>query len=259
MLARFADRVNAWDLRLAARTVALSAVAVFALVLIESITNERGVGTPGTSGSIGLLPLVPIAAAIAATIAVAPAETSGELRALLALGCSPWRARAGALAVSMSFACGAGAILGIGTSDIAALFPAPIAASDYRVELSSEGPAFVSPRRGTLLRADDVFERAAPPTKPPPPPSRTRAAGGLAIAAAGIALTLFGVAPVKRRAPSTLLVIALWATCEVAAFQLAGAGAITPFVTVLPSIALAAVAFFVARRASTLLREESWL
>jgi hypothetical protein len=253
------ERVSAWDLRLAARTVALSAVAILALGVVESITNERGVGAATTSGSIGLLPLVPIAAAIAATIAVAPAETAGELRALLALGCSPWRARGGALAVSLLFACGAGAIVGAGRGDVSALFPTPMAASDYRVEKTDDGAAFVSPRRGTIFRSDDVFERAAPPAKPPEPPRRTRAAGALAIALAGIALTLFGLAPVKRRAPSTLLAIALWATAEVASFQLAGAGTLTPFVTLLPSLALVGVALFVARRAGTLLREESWL
>lgn len=262
MSTRAPSRVSAWDLRLAARTVALSAVAILALGVVESITNERGVGT-ATSGSIGLLPLVPIAAAIAATIAIAPAETSGELRALLALGCSPWRVRGGALAVSLLFACGAGAIVGAGRGDVSALFPTPMAASDYRVESSDEGAAFVSPRRGTILRSvspeEDVFERAAPPAKPPEPPRRTRAAGALAIALAGIALTLFGLAPVKRRAPSTLLAIALWATAEVATFQLAGAGALTPFVTLLPSLALVGVALFVARRAGVLLREESWL
>src|SRR4051812_38161006 len=112
MLRHGLSRVSAWDLRLAARTVALSAVALPAPGVVESTTNERGVATPAPSGSIGLLPLVPTAAAIAATIALAPAETAGELRALLALGCSPWRARAGALAVSLLFACGAGAVVG---------------------------------------------------------------------------------------------------------------------------------------------------
>lgn len=247
-----------WDLRLGARTVALSAVAIFALVVIERISTERGVA-PGATGSIGVLPLVPIAAAIAAVIAIVPSASSGELRALASLGWSPWRARAGALSVATFIALFSAAGLSFGAGDVGALFPAPTTSSDVRVVQTPDGPSFTSARRGVVVGPDDVLVRAAPPSSPPPPPHGLRLAAALAVALAGVALTLFGAAPVRRKLPFTIVALTLWGAAEVFAFQAAGAAAASPFVTPLPSLLLIAAVAIEQRRARALVREARWL
>ena len=112
--------------------------------LVERITDERGVAAAGTGGrSIGVLPLMPVACAVAVVIALAPMTASGELRALAALGCSPWRARLAAVLTAIAIAVASAVSFAAGGADIAALFPPAVPAGDFRVE----GPAFVSERR----------------------------------------------------------------------------------------------------------------
>ena len=253
-----------YDYRLAARTLALSLVALSVVGLIEWITDERGIATPGTGGrSIGLLPLVPVAGAIAVLVALAPAQASGELRALSALGAAPLRARAAPIVTAALLACLAGLFVAAGAMDVAPLFPPPSIASDYHVERNAQGEVeFVSARRHTVVDARDILARAddAPIDQPQGSslPRNAVAAAALAIAAAGTALALWVGSPLRNRPLRTLLVGALYGAAQVAAFQSAGARAIPAFAIVVPSLLLLIVAVF-EHRAERLSRNDPWL
>jgi hypothetical protein len=253
-----------YDLRLAARTLALSVVALSVVGLIEWITDERGVATPGTGGrSIGLLPLVPVAGAIAVLVALAPAKASGELRALSALGAAPLRARAAPIVTAALLACLAGVFVAAGAMDVAPLFPPPSIASDYRVEHDERGAVvFVSARRHTKVDEQDVLTRAddAPIDRGNEStlPRHAVLAAALAIAAAGTALALWVGSPLRSRPLRTLIVGALYGAAQVAAFQSAGARAIPALTIVVPSLLLLAIAML-EHRAARLSHTDPWL
>lgn len=254
--------MSPFDLRLATRTLTLSAIAALVVALVERITDERGVAAAGTGGrSIGVLPLMPVACAVAVVIALAPMTANGELRALAALGCSPWRARLGALLTAFAITvCGALAF-GLGGADVASLFPPPVPAGDFRVE----GSTFVSDRRHvrvSFTAEGEVLERIGPPpaAEASTPRDRKQRVGAVAaIALAGIALALWAAAPVRRGAIRTLLTLTAWAVSEVLAFQAAGARALHPLWTAFPSLALVLVVVVEDRLSRRLTRDEAWI
>lgn len=255
--------MSPFDLRLAMRTLTLSAIAAVIVAIVERISDERGVAAAGTGGrSIGVLPLMPVACAVAVVIALAPMTASGELRALAALGCSPWRARAGATATAIVLTLLAAGSFAAGAADVAALFPPPIVAGDFRAE---PGPTFVSDRRRVRVRftdAGDLLERTgpAPWLAPPPPRARKQVLGATAaIAFAGIALALWAASPARRGAIRMLLTLTAWGVSEVIAFQAAGAGALHPLFTAAPSIALLVLILIEDRLAQRLARDEAWI
>lgn len=239
--------LSPYDVRLAARTVALAAVALTVGVLVEWITDERGVASPGTGGrSIGLLPLVPIAGAVAVVVALVPAAASGELRALSALGASPWRARLPAIAAASLLALASAGAIAAGGMDVRPLFPVASRASDVRVEQTADGPTFVSDRRRVRVDVDGVLVRTSDepaPTDAPSLPRYARGAVALAVAAAGIALAAWVSGPLRRRPLRALLVGTGYAIAQIAAFQAAGAHALPALVTAAPPLALLVVAW----------------
>jgi len=258
-------RASPWDLRLFWRTIALAGIAVVIVAIVEAITDERGLATAGTGGrSIGVLPLMPVAAAAAVLIALAPASAAGELRALAALGCSPWRARLATIvaAVTMTLVAAAGVARG---RDVSALFPPPIPAGDVRVEATAEGVAFVSARRRIRVFSTpegDVLERTGPPPALDAiaPSDRQKALGAAsAIALAGIALAVWAAAPHRRGAIRTLLTLTAWGVSEVLAFQAAGARSVSPWLTGVPSLVLLAIVLVEDRRHRKLVRDEAWI
>lgn len=254
--------MSPFDLRLATRTLTLSAIAALIVALVERISDERGVAAAGTGGrSIGVLPLMPVACAVAVVIALAPMTASGELRALAALGCSPWRARAGAALTAILLTVAAAGSFVVGASDVAALFPPPVVAGDFRVE----NETFVSDRRRVRVRFTEegaLLERTgpAPSLAPPPPRDRKQVAGAAAaIALAGIALSLWAASPARRGAIRMLLTLTAWGVSEVLAFQAAGARALHPLYTAAPSVALLFLVLIEDRFAQRLARDEAWI
>lgn len=254
--------MSPFDLRLAMRTLTLTAIAALIVALVERITDERGVAAAGTGGrSIGVLPLMPVACAVAVVIALAPMTASGELRALAALGCSPWRARFAAVVTAIAIALGAAVSFAAGGADVAALFPPPVPAGDFRVE----GSAFVSDRRRIKVYSTpegDVLERTGPPPSlgAAPPRDRRQLFGAMsAIGLAGVALTLWAAAPARRGAIRMLLTLTAWTVSEVLAFQAAGARALHPLYTAAPSVALLLLVLVEDRAARTLRRDEAWI
>lgn len=256
-----------WDLRLAGRTAALSLVTAVVVFLIEAITDERGVAAAGTGGrSIGVLPLMPVACAAAVILSLAPLSASGELRAMAALGSSPWRARAPAIAVAIAITVLSAVGLTRRPSDVAALFPPAVPAGDVRVEQHpTEGVVFVAARRKIRVRTTDegeLLERTGPPEAPDAgsTPDRAQVFGAsLAIALAGIALSVWAAAPSRRGVIRTLLTLTAWGVSEVLAFQAAGARTVPAWTTALPSCALLLVVLVQDRAARRLRRDEAWI
>jgi len=255
-------RPSPLDLRLAGRTVTLTVIGAVVVAIVEAITDERGVAAAGTGGrSIGVLPLMPVACAIAAVIALAPMTASGELRALASLGCSPWRARLGAIFTAIALSSTAATALAARGNDVAALFPPPVAASDFRVDTDG---AFVSARRRIRVRATpegDVLERTGPPPgEVATPLSRKEVLGAaVAIALAGIALTVWAAAPFRRGVIRTLLTLTAWGVSEVLIFQAAGARALHPLATATPSLALLLLVVVEDHLVRRLSRDEAWI
>ncbi|MBI2394011.1 MAG: hypothetical protein HYV09_30855 [Deltaproteobacteria bacterium] len=260
-------RASPWDVRLAGRTAALSLVAAVVVFLVEAITDERGVAAAGTGGrSIGVLPLMPVACAAAVLLSLAPLASSGELRAMAALGCSPWRARAPSIAVAVVLTVIAAVGLTRRPSDVSALFPPPVPAGDVRVEEHpTDGVVFVSARRKIRVRPTnegELLERTGPPPIPDEGamPDRKQVLGAsLAIALAGVALSLWAAAPWRRGVIRTLLTLTAWGVSEVLAFQAAGARTVPAWTTALPSCALLIVVLVQDRMARRLRSDEAWI
>ena len=237
-----------WDLRLAARTAALSSVALLVVVLVEWITDERGVASPGTGGrSIGVLPLVPLAGAIAVLVALAPARSSGELRALASLGAPPWRGKIAPIVTASVMAVVSAIAIGAGGMDVRPLFPRSAPASDVRAATNADGSTtFSSERRHVHVGPDDVLVRDAvvsPDASSSDLPNHARAATALAVALAGIALATWVASPKRSKPIRTLLVGVTYAVGLVASFQVAGARAAPALlVLMVPSLALFGIA-----------------
>ena len=236
-----------YDLWLAARTVGLAAVALSVGVMVEWITDDRGIASPGTGGrSIGLLPLVPIASAVAVVIALVPSSTSGELRALGALGASPWRARLPAIGAGSILALAAALAIIAGAMDVRPLFPGATRASDVRIEQTAAGPTFVSDRRRVRVGVDEVLTRTSnepAPSDAPLLPAHARGALALAVAVSGVALAAWVSSPLGRRPLRALLVGTVYGIAQITAFQAAGAHVVPALLTVAPPLMLLAVAW----------------
>src|SRR5512140_3180271 len=87
---------SSWDARALRRAFGVGALMVALAWLVTAATDEGNVAWAARLGRA--LPTTPICAAIA----IAPARGRGELRALAALGRSPWQnARAAALGGAM--------------------------------------------------------------------------------------------------------------------------------------------------------------
>jgi hypothetical protein len=223
-------------------------VALTVVVLVEWITDERGVASPGTGGrSIGVLPVVPLACAVAVLVALAPAATSGELRALASLGAPPWRARLAPIVTASALAVVSAIAIGAGAMDVRPLFPRSAPASDVRATTNEDGSTtFASERRHVHVGPDEVLVRDAfvpSDATSSDLPNHARAATALAVALAGIALATWVSSPMRKRPIRTLLIGVCYAVGLIASFQVAGARAAPALLVLLvPSLALLGIA-----------------
>jgi hypothetical protein len=255
-------RLAPWDVRLAARTLALALVTLVAIALIEWFTSERGPAAGTTGAAIGPLPLAPIAAAVAVSIALVPSRSSGELRALAAMGASPLRARLAALVVAAALGLVGAIAVGTGRVDATPLYPSARPPSDWRVDVGARSEAeFVSARRRARL-AGDRFDRdpslpelAGPDGLPP----HGRAAAAFAIALAAVALATFASSPLRRRPLRSILAFAIYGATQVAAFQIVGARVLPAMVVALPPAALLLIAALELHGERRLTADEAWL
>ncbi len=226
-----------WDGRALRRALGVGALMVVLAWLVTAATDEGNVAWSARLGRA--LPTTPICAAIGAWIAVAPARGRGELRALAALGRSPWQnARAAAIGGALVAAIAALAIATWARVDVEGFYPAIGGSADVRFEAG----AFVDHDSGWQIDRDGDLSRA---TTPPAPrdlrvPPHGRAAAGLATFFAGLALALIAAHPGKR---------AWWIGAGAAVgvatlvlFQAAAAHRVVPAWAILPPALLLAAA-----------------
>ncbi len=254
-------RLAPWDVRLAARTAAIAAVSLAVIALVEGFTSERGGAAATTGAAIGPWPLAPLAAAISVALALVPARSSGELRALAALGAGPVRARLAAIAVGGALGLIGAIGLATGRIDATPLYPAPRARSDWRAIEGASGVEFVSASRRARFASERLERDGASRelTPPEPLPPHGRAAAALAVALAAIALSTYAASPRRRRPLRTIVGFALYGATQVAAFQLAGARALPAVAVAAPPAALWIVAAWELSALRRLSADEAWL
>lgn len=230
-----------WDRRALARAFAAGALTVLLAWLVTAATDEGNVPWGARLGRT--LPVTPICAAVGAWLALAPARMRGELRALAALGRSPWQnARAAALGGALVAACAGAALGGWPSVDVAGFYPAIGGSADVRFE---DG-AFVDKDSGYRIAKDGELSpsTAAPAPRDARVPPLGRLAAGLATFVAGLALALVAAhPPTARRRARWLGGAAAIGALTLLLFQAAAARRLAPaWATLPPALLLAAAA-----------------
>jgi hypothetical protein len=247
---------SSWDARIALRAATVALLTLAVAWLVTWATDEGGVPWGERLGRA--LPLTPVCAAIGTWAGLAPVRARGEAVALAALGRSPARIAAAAVAGgALAAVAAAVAILVARRVDVSGFYPMATHASDW----VWQSGGFVDRVRGLRVEADGTLADAAPPQDLAaldaiPPGGRPAAA--IATGLSGVALPmLLAHAMIARPAqrtrgkPDRALVrsdagaaVAAAATCAtcLVCFQAAAARHLPAVVAVVPPLALLAFA-----------------
>jgi hypothetical protein len=230
--------LTAWDAR-AGRRAALAALLVLALAwLVTAATDEGNVGW--SERLARTLAVAPIAAAVGAWVALAAGRVRGELRALAALGRTPWQNARAAVCGGASVAALAAAAITWGPPKEAEAFYPEIARADAIAFV--EG-AFVDRGHGFRIESDGTLVRvevASGAASEPRVPRYGRAAAAIATLAAGLALALLAANDTRRAFWLGVAAIALGTTLVL--FQVAAVRLAPALSAAVPPLALFAVA-----------------
>lgn len=193
------------DSRLFWRTLGLCLVVLGLVTGIVVMTDE--VYSTAQMRVARLCAFSPLIAGVASASSLALARRRGELRALAALGASPWGAGWGALCAAWLFGAVMALVLLTPLSDVSSLFPEPPVSSGWLLQ----GDAFVEPGRGIRVEADG---RVAFIDKQTPPAAFLNPGGVEALAAVlpqALVLPPWLLAPLRNaaRAVGLLLTLAL--------------------------------------------------
>ena len=137
------------------RTLSMS-VLLLALVALVVLSTDEAFSTPGMRVA-RLCAFAPAIAGIAVLLSFNLARRRGELRALEALGASPWMAGWGALVAAWLFGAFACVLLLTPWSDVSSLFPEPPLASGW----VAEQQGFFEPAHGIRVLSDGSVSFAA--------------------------------------------------------------------------------------------------
>jgi hypothetical protein len=148
--------MTAFDRRMFLRMLMVTGVLWVAAFATVVLTDEPGSTTAMRLARMGAL--TPGLSAVAALLSLEQARDRGELRALAALGVSPWRAALGATLAGWLL--GAIAVLLVASvwADPAALFPALPEPSGWR----PDGMRLVDPLRGVAASSDGTLVLSPP-------------------------------------------------------------------------------------------------
>jgi hypothetical protein len=238
-----------WDLRAFGRAAGVAAATLLLAWLVTAATDEGGVSWGERAGRT--LPLTPLCAAVGAWVALAPARSRGEARALAALGRSRVGIGGAAVAGAAAVALAAALLLGIvRTVDLTGFYPTATHASAW----SFDAGAFVNAARGLRVTADGTPEHIASlagAAMASGLPRFARLAAATTTALAGIALPLLVAHAVLGRAQDARFDrsdarLAAGAAVAVAAsivlFHAAAAHVLPSMLAPLPALALLAFA-----------------
>lgn len=238
-----------WDLRAFGRAAGVTVLTLALAWLVTAATDEGGVSWGERAGRT--LPLTPLCAAVGAWVALAPARSRGEARALASLG----RSRAGvggaAVAGAAAVAVAAALLLGIARSvDLTGFYPTATHATTWRFD----GGAFVDPARGLRVATDGTPQHIAALASAAMAsglPRFARLAAAMTTALAGLALPLLLAHALLGRAQDarfdrTDVRLAAGAAMAVAAsvvlFQAAAAQVLPSMLAPVPALVLLAFA-----------------
>jgi hypothetical protein len=224
---------TAWDGRAFWRAVGTALVALALAWLVTAATDEGNVAWAERLARA--LAVAPLASAIGAWAALAPGRLRGELRALAALGRTPWQnARAAVLGAASVCAVAAAAIGWGPPAEAEAFYPEITHAQAF----AFDDGAFVDRANGWKISTEGDITRvpAAPALGEARLPRFGRAAAGLATLAAGMALALVSANEARRARwlAASLVVLAL----TLVLFQAAAVRLLPALTAALPPLAL---------------------
>ncbi len=228
-----------WDSRAFARGTAIASVALALVAVVTAASDEGGLSWGARAGRT--LPLAPVCAAVGAWLALAPARTRGDDRALEAIGRSPFEREAAAIAGGALVAVIAAiAIAAFARVDVAGFYPR--AEEAVRWVAAGGGGAFVSEDGAWRVGADGVpvlVHAPSPGTTARGLPVAGRPSAALSTAALGVALPMV-VARVRSRraARRALAAITAGSLATILAFQAAAAGVSPALLAPLPPLLL---------------------
>jgi hypothetical protein len=236
--------MHAFDRWLGRRTLGFTAAATAVAAGVVMLTDEAG--SSAAMRVARLAALAPGLAALGGWIALSQAASRGELRALAALGASPWRVGSG---VSMAgWLIGAAAVLLLCWKwvDTSALFPVVSSSASW----ATDKGVFVEPFAGVRVLPDGSF-RAVEALRPRPlgaGPGRLEAL--VAVAPLAAILPVWVVAPLASGGRAAAA--ALTAMLLILLLHLVGGGhipAVALALAVVPLVLQVSAAAVVARRA----------
>jgi hypothetical protein len=225
------DPRGAWDRRLAARAVAIAAIAATVTLVIVAATDD---GAPWPRRLAMWAALAPVAGALGSAGAIRIARSRGEARALLALGVEPSRLALGAVLGGVALALLGAALAASGWADLAALFPRPAVA---RVWAPDGAGGMREATLGILVGPGGAISRTGvdPSGLAGLPPN----AGLAAVIAVGLgALGAPPWASLELPRLRKLVVALISVVALIIGFQAVAAGRTTPLVLVLSPMAL---------------------
>lgn len=143
--------MHAFDYWLSRRTLGFTAAATTAACVVVVLTDEAG--SSAGMRIARLAALAPGLAALGAWLALGQASSRGELRALAALGTTPWRAGLGASMAGWLIGIASALVLCSPWADTRALFPAVSASATWLVDAGS----FIEPFAGLRVLPSGAY------------------------------------------------------------------------------------------------------
>jgi hypothetical protein len=222
------------------RAAAIAALALGLAWVVTAASDEGGLAWGERAGRT--LPFAPVCAAVGAWLALAPARTRGEDRALAAIGRSPWQRHAAAILGGSAVALVAAAAIAAPAVDVRGFYPRPEARATWHADgdgfASSDGRWRVDARGEPSPLAGGSVDVLGPR----PLPRAARASASLATAALGIALPMLAAAARRRTVARVIGGVLVTAMAMVLAFQAAAASRASPLLAPLPPLLLLAAA-----------------
>jgi hypothetical protein len=245
--------VTAWDRRVFLRAFVASITLFVGVWLVTAATDEGSIGWGARAGRA--LPLVPLCAAAGAWMGLAAARARGEARALQALGRSPSEVGLPAVAGASAFVVLAAlALASVPAVGVEGFYPSVPTARAFVLD----GDALLDESGALRVTLDGVPERVDPPRPPRhlgstprvAVPPHGRAAAGLAMLLAGLALPLLAAGTRARHAPRAVAWVGLGMAGALVLFQAAAASRLWVGWAVVPPMALLFGALRIYRSAS---------
>jgi hypothetical protein len=225
------ERMHAFDRWLGRRTFGFAAAATAVAAAVVVLTDEAG--SSAGMRAARLAALAPGLAALGGWVSLSQASSRGELRALAALGASPWRIGLGASVAGWLIGALAALVLSSGWVDTSALFPAVATSATW----TEDRGTFVEPSVGVRLLPGGSFGTLEAPRPRPMGNGPGPRDALVAFAPLAAILPIWVVAPLGLRGRTA--VGALATALLIVLLHCVGGGQAPPILLVLAALPLA--------------------